>query len=48
MNAQRKINNEAAQRSRVKKRKMIEEKLKKISIFEEENPKLKMRLETHM
>ncbi|CAG5111671.1 Oidioi.mRNA.OKI2018_I69.chr2.g5951.t1.cds [Oikopleura dioica] len=48
MNAQRKINNEAAQRSRVKKRKMIEEKLKKISIFEEENPKLKMRLDTHM
>lgn len=48
MNVQRKINNEAAQRSRVKKRKLIEEKLKKISVFEAENPQLKMRLETHM
>lgn len=48
MNVQRKINNEAAQRSRVKKRKLIEEKLKKISVFEGENPQLKMRLDTHM
>lgn len=48
MNVQRKINNEAAQRSRVKKRKLIEEKLTKISVFESENPQLKMRLETHM
>lgn len=48
MNIQRKINNEAAQRSRIKKRKLIEEKLKKIALFEDENPQLKMRLETHM
>jgi predicted RNase H-like nuclease (RuvC/YqgF family) len=41
----RKINNKAANRSRAKKRKLIEEGQKSIQIYEEENPKLKLSLQ---
>lgn len=42
----RRINNEAAHRSRAKRKRLIEEKTERIQFFEEENPKLKLKLES--
>ena len=47
-NFKRKVNNEAAQRSRSKRRKMLDAKMKRIVMYEQENPKLKSKLETHL
>merc|ERR1719213_898591 len=40
----RRINNEAAHRSRAKRKRMIEEKTSKIDYYENENPKLRQKL----
>lgn len=42
----RRINNEAAYRSRAKRKRLIEEKSERIIYFEQENPKLKQKLDT--
>lgn len=42
----RRVNNEAAHRSRAKRKRLIEEKTERIQYFEEENPKLKFKLES--
>lgn len=41
---QRRINNEAAHRSRAKRKRLIEEKTSKIDYYESENPKLRQKL----
>lgn len=41
----RRINNEAAHRSRAKRKRLIEEKAERIQYYEQENPKLKQKLE---
>ena len=43
-NIQRRINNEAAHRSRAKRKRIIEEKTSKIDYYETENPKLRQKL----
>ena len=42
---QRRINNEAAHRSRAKRKRLIEEKTERIQYYEQENPKLKLKLD---
>lgn len=41
----RRINNEAAHRSRAKRKRLIEEKTERIQYYEQENPKLKLKLD---
>jgi len=41
----RRVNNEAAHRSRAKRKRQIEDKTERIQFYEEENPKLKLKLD---